>query len=100
MLAAADVMQLGAEAGSGILIPLPQGAALSASAMLQMEFGMDVLDAFGLGGGFTSVGGGAIRRTTTDAGATNSADDVVRVPNGPDYSPTTIGGRQYSSHAL
>ena len=71
MLAAADVMQLGAEAGSGIFIPLPQGAALSASAMLQMEFGMDVLDAFGLGGGFTSVGGGAISRTTTDAGAPN-----------------------------
>ena len=72
MLAAADVMQLGAEAGSGILIPLPPGAALSASAMLQIEFGMDVLDAFGLGGGFTSVGGGAIRRTTTDAGAANN----------------------------
>ncbi|MDB4020374.1 hypothetical protein N9491_07170, partial [Planktomarina temperata] len=64
MLAAADVMQLGAEAGSGILIPLPPGAALSASAMLQIEFGMDVLDAFGLGGGFTSVGGGNIRSST------------------------------------
>ena len=79
MLAAADVMQLGAEAGSGILIPLPPGAALSASAMLQIEFGMDVLDAFGLGGGFTSVGGGAIRRTTTDAGAANRGlDDLAQ----------------------
>jgi len=40
---------------------------------------MDVLDAFGLGGGFTSVGGGAIRRTTTDAGAANRGlDDLAQ----------------------